>query len=87
MAKLRNVQRARLPSPPIEWLTLELSGEEAWALFRVLRKVGGKDYPAHKPRAATERILQALRDAGLEWSTERPYVRDDALTGGLVFED
>jgi len=85
MAKLRNVQRAQLPA--VEWLTLELSGEEAWALFRVLRKVGGKDYPANQPRAATDRILKALRDAGLEWPHERPYKRDDALRGELVFED
>lgn len=87
MATVKDVQCEPLPTPPIASVTLELSGEEAWALFRVLRKVGGQDYPANKPRAATDRVLQALRDAGLEWPNERPYKRDDALTGGLVFED
>ena len=87
MATVKDVQCEPLPTPPIASVTLELSGDEAWALFRVLRKVGGPEYPATQPRAATDRVLRALRDAGLEWPHERPYVRDDALTGELVFED
>lgn len=84
MAKVTNINRSVPTPPPINSLTLQLTGEEAKTLFDILCRIGGD--PKKSRRKYAQSILDAI-EKETDWQTGLDKNDMDKTNRSIYFND